>query len=374
MCLTIRGGLLLWMVFGDEYYYVSETIVIQRVMSHLAALGLFLEHVADIFLLITFVELASGFLLCLQGPGQPSSTRKVSRIAILVWSLVLFALAVALFGLQNSYAVRFISVSSQASRRTSMYQAVRTINQLAGALKILLWLTSILTLAAAAYVVHKTKNHEILRGVRPPPVPIPLTPKPGLALTPPQTAGLFLAATILDFIRLTVVMAINVHIYVANHIDVPQVVISVVEPFFNHVFMFVVLVLLFSLAIRKRQGLWSQPQSGWNYPSVAYMPTAQGQPVHMQMPMPYQGAGGVPTQQMHQPTPGLPAYLQVAQQQEWQKQQQQQQQQQPQAQQQQQQGQQVPPQGYYYYPQQTQQPMPAYQQGQQQGAEPIRSQ
>ena len=88
----------------------------------------------------------------------------------------------------------------------------------------------------------------------------------------------------------------------------------------------------------------------------------------MPVPMPYQGAGVVPPQQMQQPTQRLPAYLQVAQQQEWQKQQQQQQQQM-----QQQHGQQAAPQGYYYYPQQTQQPMPAYQQGQPQGAEPLRS-
>lgn len=172
-------------------------------------------------------------------------------------------------------------------------------------------------------------------------------------------------ATILDFIRLTVVMAINVHVYVASHIDVPQVVLSVVEPLFDYVLMFVLLVILFSLAIRKRKGLWSQPQMGWNYPSVAYMPTAQGAPMQVPMPMPYQGAGVVPPTQQMQPTPGLPAYLQVAQQQEWQKQQQQ-------HQMQQQQGQQAAPQGYYYYPQQTQQPMPASQ-GQQQGAEPVRS-
>jgi hypothetical protein len=186
-----------------------------------------------------------------------------------------------------------------------------------------------------------------------------------LTSPPVQIARLFLVATILDFIRLTVLMAIYIHVYLANRVVEP-VIINVVEPFFDHVFMFVLLVLLFTLAVRKSKGLWSQPhgQSGWNYPTVAYMPTAQVAGGGVPVPMPYHGAAV----QHHQPTPGLPAYLQH---------QQQQQQQQPQGQHQPQpqQGQQMAPtQGYYYYPQQThQQPMPAaYQQGYQQGAEPMR--
>ncbi len=162
-------------------------------------------------------------------------------------------------------------------------------------------------------------------------------------------------------------MAIYVNVYLALN-DVDNVVLSIVEPFFDYVFMFIILVLLFTLGVRKSKGLWSQPQGqhGWNYPSVAYMPTAQaggGLPP----PMPYHGAEAKPPQQ------GLPAYLQVAQQQQ-QAQQHQQFQQQYQQQYQQQQGQQMAPtQGQYYYPQPThQQPMPAYQQGHQPGAEPVR--
>jgi hypothetical protein len=120
----------------------------------------------------------------------------------------------------------------------------------------------------------------------------------------------------------------------------PLVLYNIVEPFFDYVLMFVILVLLFSLAVKKRNGLWSQPQQGWNYPTVMYVP-AQVAPV----PAPGQ-----------QPAQGLPAYLQVAQQQQVQ------------------QGQQMAPQqGYYYYPQQVQQPQPVYQQQQevpQQAGEP----
>ncbi len=140
-------------------------------MAHLGAVGSFFENVADILLFITFVELAGGFLLC--ATGQPSSIRKVGRFAILGWSVVLFALAVAYFGLYNSYAVRYITLSSQSNQRASELQAVLTMNRMVGATKILMWLTSIPTLALASFVVHKTKSHELLRGVRNPPPPLP---------------------------------------------------------------------------------------------------------------------------------------------------------------------------------------------------------
>jgi hypothetical protein len=153
-----------------------------------------------------------------------------------------------------------------------------------------------------------------------------------------------LVATILDFIRLIISMAISITRNLAppryNGSTSPLVLYNIVEPFFDYVLMFVVLVLLFSLAVKKRNGLWSQPQQGWNYPTVMYVPAQVA-------PMPaapgQHPAGAVPMQQ--QATQGLPAYLQVAQQQQAQQAQQM-----------------APQQGYYYYPQQVQQP--------QQGAEP----
>ena len=144
----------------------SAILAVEKIIAHLGAAGSFFENVADILLFITFVELAGGFLLCVT--GQPSSVRKVGRFAILGWSVVLFALAVAYFGLSNSYAVRFITLSSQANQRASELQAVLTMNRLVGAIKILYWLTSIPMLALASFVVHKTKTHELLRGVRTP--------------------------------------------------------------------------------------------------------------------------------------------------------------------------------------------------------------
>jgi hypothetical protein len=125
--------------------------------------------------------------------------------------------------------------------------------------------------------------------------------------------------------------------YVLYGTDVDPAVIYVVFPFFNFVFMFVILVLLFSLGIRKSKGLWSSPQ-GLNLPMpVAFLPhpiPGQGGPMPMQMPMQQPAQGGAQ---------GLPAYLQYHQQQQQQQQ---------------------APQGYYYYPQQ---PAPMYHQQQQGG-------
>ncbi len=187
----------------------------------------------------------------------------------------------------------------------------------------------------------------------------------------------------LNFVRLTIVMAISIVADLANKV-VDHTLVTIVESFFDSVFLFVLLVVLFSLAVRKSKGLWSRPQgqaqNGWNYPAVAEMPNTQGGAVPV--PMAYQGPGTqsltpelagiqkpVPELAVTQkpipelvgtqtPISELPAYLQVAHQQQQQQLLQQQQQQQ-------QYGQQVAPvQGqYYYYPQQTyQQPMPPHQQ------------
>lgn len=170
--------------------------------------------------------------------------------------------------------------------------------------------------------------------------------------------------TILDFIRLTISMAIFVQGYLSQparalrHPGVEPAVTSIVEPFFNFTLMFVILTMLFALAIRKAKGLWSKPRPEWAYPGVTFVQTTHyppgqvpvgmmpGQPQYMQPQYMQQQ----PMQQ--QPMQGVPAYLQVAQQQ------------------QQAQGQQ----GYYYYPQQ-QQPQqmqqPHQQQQQPQPPQPV---
>jgi hypothetical protein len=288
-------------------------------------------------------------MLCLKGDGKPAPSRRISRFAILTWSFVLFAVSISHFGLSHAAASRYRRAytdplgRSDRSRELAEYnREALSLSRLAASFEILKWITSIPMLGAASYVVHKTRNHEILRHVRALSNPVSSSPPTKLTLTyHSQPAVLFLVATILDFIRLIITMAISItrNLTPSRYTySTPPAVYNIVEPFFDYVFMFVILVLLFSLAVRKRNGLWSQPQQGWNYPTVMYVP-AQVAP----MPAPGQQPMAAPMQQQQQqPTQGLPAYLQVAQQQQAQ--------------------QTAPQQGYYYYPQQVQQPQPVYQQ------------
>lgn len=168
-------------------------------------------------------------------------------------------------------------------------------------------------------------------------------------------------------------MALYAHVWLGHPIaalfgasDTPLAVRLIVNAFFDYVFMFIVLVLLFTLGIRKRQGLWSQPQpglvftAGFNtgtlpagytmttappppHPAAANGPPAYMAVAHQQQPQQYQQQHYQQPQamawQQQQPPQGQPMYQQQPQQQ----------------------------QGYYYYPppqqQQQQQPPPVeYQQ------------
>ncbi|KAL2259524.1 hypothetical protein VTK26DRAFT_6781 [Humicola hyalothermophila] len=313
----------LWVNYAEDSYYIrsgTDYAVARQASAHVAATGVFFEHLANILLFITLVELASGVLLCLNG-GQPTASRKRNRIIVLVWGLVLFILAIANLGIKQSYVVRFFDDSSLYS---DSYREVRelgrTLNRLGGAMAILMWLTSLPILALTSWVVHITKHHPILR----------------------SSSVLLLVSSILLFIRLTVTMAMYARYNLSETtttswtaVELQRIVSLIIEPFFNYTCMFVILVLLFTLGIRKAKGLWSVPQPGWPLGSVVYyapgtvpvVPAQQYQqypPEQAQAPAP--GAHGAPPMQ---PTPGLPAYLAFAQQQQMEKQQQQQQQQQP---------------------------------------------
>ncbi|KAK4126973.1 hypothetical protein N657DRAFT_640856 [Parathielavia appendiculata] len=337
---TVSGALNLWSTSDDAYEYLdSDALVnVQVAANHVNATAFFFANLAQICLFITYIELANGFMLCLKGDAKAAPSRRFARIAISAWGFVLFALAVSSFSVSHALGVRFrriltddYSTSRERSSATAAYNRdAHTLTRLLIALDILKWLTSLIMLSAASVVVHRTRNNKILRKV----------------------AVLFLVATILDFIRLIVVMAISIHQNLTPSITFgsdQEILGYIVQPLFDFVFMFVLLVLLFTLAVRKRTGLWSQPQQEWHYPTVVYVPAIPGQPMPAgAMPAQQQQQQPIPAQlqpmHMQQPNQGLPAYLQVAQQKQMMQQQQPQQQ------------------VYAYYPQPMQQPAPVYQQ------------
>ncbi|KAL1835807.1 hypothetical protein VTJ49DRAFT_6038 [Mycothermus thermophilus] len=319
---TIAGGLRLWYWLDDYSWGSSFMENLNRATRHVSGVSSFLRNIGDILLFITFVELAIGFMICLKGNAEQSSAPKTGRIIILVWSFILFVISIAYLGVSQDNTSK--TKSSYSSRDPDLPWALQQwvmLNRLYGALLILLWLTSLPMVVLSSVVMHRVRaNYQLKR-----------------------LASLFLVATILNALRLTILTAIDIHYYLTDvegavyyGVDVPLAVTFIVQPFFNHVFLFVLLVLLFVLAVRKRNGLWSQPQPEWNYPSVVYVPQqyavgvvpVQAVPVQQVQPgtQPYPPQQQPPQQaypQQQQPNTALPAYLQYAQQQQQQQQQQQ---------------------------------------------------
>ncbi|KAL2172671.1 hypothetical protein VTG60DRAFT_4117 [Thermothelomyces hinnuleus] len=334
------GALRLYEAYGDYDHDIAEQL--DRAESYTNDTALFFERLANIFLFVTFVEIAGGYMFCLKGAGEPSPIRRLGRFIMLAWAFVLVVLTIAEFGLDQSAASRY-SVSEDVEADFGGFVSTLTnLIRLGGALWIMTWLTTLPILGYGASVVHKTKGHPLLRG----------------------GAVLLLVCTILDFIRHLVNMSIYIDLNLANitlavlgRVIRDPAINLIVGPVFTFIPMFVILVMLFSLGIRKRKGLWSQPPPEWNYPPMVVIPTAY--PVMPVQPLqqPQQPQQFMPQQyQQQQPVQGLPAYLQVAQQKQAMQQQ-------------------YPAtQGYYYPPQQPQQqqqqqpvqPQPQQQQPQQQ--------
>jgi hypothetical protein len=163
----VWSALRIWLYYGDDFPYRYSSPALSRVISHISIMGSFFEHVAEIMLFVTLVELGSGFLLCQNG-GQPTAIRKPNRIAVLVWGAILFILAISLMGVNHSVIGRSYDVSaSRDSDSDSIINDIIHLVRLEGAVSILLWLTTIPVLAFASYVVHTTKNNHALRSVSP---------------------------------------------------------------------------------------------------------------------------------------------------------------------------------------------------------------
>lgn len=161
----------LWLLFDGDVYI--DTTAVQRAIEHVYATANFLLQLADIFLFITFFELAGGYMLCLKNPSEPNRSRKFGRIGILVWSGVLFAMVLTTFALRHSFVVNYPDIYYDGYTEDSTDAQITNL-RVAGAVAILLWLTSIPMVGLASFTVHKAKDHQLLRNVCPPPLPTPL--------------------------------------------------------------------------------------------------------------------------------------------------------------------------------------------------------
>ncbi|OIW24633.1 hypothetical protein CONLIGDRAFT_101313 [Coniochaeta ligniaria NRRL 30616] len=282
--------------YSDRYSYSSDydedTInILYNIELRVSSVGQLFDDVATALLLITLVEIGNGFLYILT--QTRTRLQKGLRWATISVGGIIVVLAAAHLGQTNTTWGKYFDY--QAGNSDDDYFAVgnfdrelKTIRQLSGAVVILFWVMTLPLIAFASYVVHRVKGIPLLR----------------------NSAVIFLVATILLFVRFTWQLA-----FVATWVlvDAPEgqpIAIGVVDPILTAWVMFVILVLLFVIGIRKKQGLWTthQPwmanmnqvpgpavpgQGGW-VQGGAYPP--QPQPAYQQYP-PQQYAYAMPQQQ-----------------------------------------------------------------------------
>lgn len=295
--LTIGYGIRVGVDFSHSSILYKDDEEVILAVSHagdsLWGVGWFLKYIADILVPITLAELASGFVLVLTG-----STRlwNPSRIATLGLGLVFMVLDIAWFALLMRYYSKYYAYLTDPSppRGTgaALESSSHTLEQLSGALDIMLWIATLPIVVYTAYVVHKAKAVPHLR----------------------NSTILLLTASLLNFIRMTAEMAITCTYYLRpdwRFRIIPLYVPYIVRPVLDCTPMFVLLILLFVIGIRKQRGLWStqqpQPQQ-WApgmQPYVVPVQPGQQQPMIWQGQPPLQGYY-YPQQQMGQVGGGYP--------------------------------------------------------------------
>ena len=167
--LTVGQIIIVYLIYGDSSIGSTLFRDLDNAGNHLQSVGSFLLSVADILLLVTFAELASGFLLCVK--GKPLA--KPARISILASAGLLFILSIVMVGLSSKAITASYDYLKTSSRnRTSAMRAARdqdilNANRMIGAFAVLLWIASLPILGLISWVVHEVRNARHLRNVRP---------------------------------------------------------------------------------------------------------------------------------------------------------------------------------------------------------------
>lgn len=150
-------------LYGDLYGTLASRQV-SRALEHAIPTGDFFHSLSNILLFVTLVEIAGGYVICANGPSAPNSGPKFARGAVLTWGFILFALAIAQFGFDQSLVTRTFEDDDFGY----YYEGVRLkikVYRFAGALTILFWLTTLPILGYGAAAVHKTTARLELRSV-----------------------------------------------------------------------------------------------------------------------------------------------------------------------------------------------------------------
>ncbi|KAK4201514.1 hypothetical protein QBC40DRAFT_59488 [Triangularia verruculosa] len=231
LCQVVQVGLNIWSMADPGSRDIQS---LGPTIFHLFHAARALQNISDILLFVTFIELGSGFVFCLNG-GVKTAMQRYTRCATFSWAVILLTLAIILLVMRAKDEVYL-------DRLTRTGRVHNTLN-------VCLWITSFPALVFASYVVHKSKGNIMLK----------------------KAATLYLVSTMLTFCRLLVTMAIYISEYRSftvlglrediAYTDILTPILPTVEAFVNFVFMFIVLALLFIVVIRKRRGLWSKSQT-----------------------------------------------------------------------------------------------------------------
>lgn len=159
---------------GSYYYYYSDSLSLLQAGTRTSTIGTLFERIADILLIMTFVEYGNGFLYILT--QQRTTLHRVLRYLALGVGLLIFALSIAQFGVINAAYTSYYkyladddsdyySSSSYDGSYSDYTDGIRTSARLASATNILLFITSLPIFAYAVIVVVKTRHNLAIKSV-----------------------------------------------------------------------------------------------------------------------------------------------------------------------------------------------------------------
>ncbi|KAL1878031.1 hypothetical protein VTK73DRAFT_8255 [Phialemonium thermophilum] len=257
----------------EGYYYDYDDIFnrLNNANLRLGTIGDLFERWTDVFVLIAQAELGMAFFHL--ASGSRHSLHLVVRLLAVGFGSVIFILAVACFGrtqvVWNVYFTGYDEEQYVIFRRNLL-----TLDKLNSAIEILLWISSLPLLALASASVYKVCKLKALQ----------------------SSSIIFLVTTILNLIRYTYMLAYDARYLLGSETRVVPRGIVIVQAVLDQMILFVLLVLLFVIGIRKRNGLWSTEQP-WTKGPIVYAPVPQQTQAGWVQSAPY----GAPQQVQGQP-------------------------------------------------------------------------
>lgn len=260
---TTEGALELVYQNSTLYWWNNDSIYKASLRTSL--LGSLFYRLASLALVMTLVELGNGFLFCVA--ETRTALQRAMRNAGIASCILLFIISFASFGVLNEAYSQYLAAPwADEDAGESLFSAGR---KLSAAVEIILFGWAVVLMILGALVLIKIKHNYALKNVSCP-IPPAKAPAPSssfersFADTQPcfQSAVLFLAATILNLIA-RLYGLIYASLFNLDGMDIDHegyTVIMFLDPFMSEWIFTVIVALIFSIAIRKGNGLWTTMQ------------------------------------------------------------------------------------------------------------------